>query len=129
MSDTLPGIAPLSRVPCPYCNGTGSRAARSPLSDRVTVTQCIACSGSGDVPTTTAKIPPMSPETRAAREALSPEPGAPLFLSDDGKTVLARDDKGAFHPVADVTERTPDGFVARVRGKVESVSGTVRVSG
>jgi hypothetical protein len=65
MSDTLPGIAPLPRIPCPYCNGDGSRRARDPLSNCVAVTQCIACSGSGDVPTATAKIPPMSPETRA----------------------------------------------------------------
>lgn len=128
MSDTLPGIAPLPRIPCPYCNGDGSRRARDPLSNCVAVTQCIACSGSGDVPTATAKIPPMSPETRAAWEALSPELGAPLYLSADGYTVLARDDKGAFRPVGEVTERTPDGFVARLFGKIESVSAQVRVS-
>lgn len=57
-----------------------------------------------------------------------PEVGAPLYLSADGHTVLARDDKGVFRPVGDVIERTPDGFVARLHGKIESITGKVSAS-
>jgi len=74
MSDTLPGIAPALRITCPYCDGAGSRLARDPLTGHTASAQCIACSGSGDVPTATVQIPPMTPETLAAWEALSVAP-------------------------------------------------------
>lgn len=55
------------------------------------------------------------------------ETGAPLYLSADGYTLLARDGKGAFHPVGTVTERTADGFIARLHGDLKSVSITGKI--
>jgi hypothetical protein len=55
------------------------------------------------------------------------ETGAPLYLSVDGYTLISRDDKGAFHSVGVVTERTADGYVARLHGKIKSVSVTGKI--
>ncbi len=73
-------------------------------------------------------VPPVTMSDGTAADSPEVETGAPLYLSADGYTVLARDDKGVFHRVGVVTERTPDGFVARLHGDLKSVSITGKVS-
>lgn len=124
MSDTLPGLAPVPdhaeqrqrlcgdrgcTEPAYRCDGCGAEGCGYALR------KACRCEGGPDE----------SPLYDDAPEAGSPRP---LFLSADGYTVLARDEKGEFHPVGDVTERTHDGFVWRARGTIESVSGDVTLS-
>lgn len=71
--------------------------------------------------------PEMREATREVFERPDPLNGAPLYLSADGYTLLARDGRGVFHSVGVVTERTPDGFVARLHGDLKSVSITGKI--
>ena len=126
MSETLHGIAP-SPVPDPVerrQRQCGDRGCTEPAY------RCDGCGAEGcDYGLRKACRCEDGPDASALYEPVPKDaPGASLYLSADGYTVLARDDKGVFRPVGDVIERTPDGFVARLHGKIEGVGITGKVS-